>query len=223
MPRPSGIRHSPRRASSSGRAPLTRRPGDEHVARASAGAARPRPAGSSTCPAPFGPSSATTLASGHRRGRRRAGRRCRRSRRGCRAARAAARPARRRPARARGRRLRAEVGGEHRFVRAGSPPACPMAMIWPKSSTWTSSQTSITSCTSCSTSTTADALAGELAQQLAELLGLGLVLARRRLVEQQHLRLASRAHRPSSTSRHWPVGSDVDALVGDVARARRAR
>ena len=33
MPRPSGIRHSPRRASSSGRTPLTRRPAIEHVAR----------------------------------------------------------------------------------------------------------------------------------------------------------------------------------------------
>ena len=119
MPRPSGMRHSPRRARSSGRAPLTRRPatrtspagrgwqpGDDPQRRRLAGAVRSE--------------QRDDAALGARRGRRRAARRCRRSRRGCRAARAAARRPRPSGGRRRahvGRLLAgAEVGGEHRLV-----------------------------------------------------------------------------------------------------------
>ena len=217
MPRPSGMRHRPRRARSSGRAPLTRRPA------------------TSTSPAVAPSRPATTLqrrrlaravraeqrddaGRGGRRGRRRAAPRCRRSRPGCRAARAAARPsvsstgtARHDAAVLAG----AEVGGEHGLVVLDRRAVSPSAMIRPKSSTWTWSHTSITSGTSCSTSTTAHALVGELDEQLAEALGLVVVLARCRLVEQQHLRLAGER----------PAELDQPALPGGERRrpGRRRR
>ena len=186
--------------------------GDEHVARRSAGAGRPPPAASWSC-------------------RRRSGRAARRrsppGRRGrCRAARRSAR----RPA---------WMSRSSRRFTCWSPPACrgrrraplrsvwisagvPTAMIWPKSSTWTVWQTFMTSCTSCSTSTTAMPSAASSCSSVGELVGLGLVLTRRRLVEQQHLRL--RGERAAELDQPALAGGQrVDALVGDRRAGRRGR
>ena len=65
MPRPSGMRHSPQRARSSGRAPFTRRPAIMTSPLVAPSGARRRPCSVVDLPAPFGPSSATTLTSGH--------------------------------------------------------------------------------------------------------------------------------------------------------------
>ena len=107
----------------------------------------------------------------------------------------------------------AEVGLLHRAGRCGSRPACPEAMTAPKSRTWISSQTDITRSMSCSTMRIAAALGGQLAQQLAERLGLGLVQARGRLVEQQQPRVAGQA--AGQLEQPGGAGRDrVGALVG---------
>ena len=100
-------------------------------------------------------------------------------------------------------------------------------MTEPKSRTWISSQTDITRSMSCSTMRIAAALGGELGEQLAERVGLGLVEARGRLVEQQQLGVAGQA--AGQLEQPGGAGRDrVGALVGvrrdaDPLEQRRRR
>ena len=86
-------------------------------------------------------------------------------------------------------------------------------MTAPKSRTWISSQTDITRSMSCSTIRIPRPSAASSREQLAERVGLGLVLARGRLVEQQQLRVAGQA--AGQLEQPGGAGRDrVGALVG---------
>ena len=110
----------------------------------------------------------------------------------------------------------AEVGGLDGAGRRGSRPGVPGAITLPNSSTWIRSHTPMTRSMSCSTISTARPSAGESLQQHAERLGLGLVQARGRLVEQQQLRLdrqrARHLEQPGDAGGHR-VGALLDVAL----------
>ena len=113
----------------------------------------------------------------------------------------------------------AEVGVVHRAGRPGSRPACPPAAPGRSRGRGRGRRTRMTRCTSCSTSTTAIPSAGQLAQQTSERLGLGLVQARGRLVEQQHPRVGGQ--RPGQLDEPGLAGGQ---LVGpDVGHGGQRR
>ncbi len=93
-------------------------------------------------------------------------------------------------------------------------------MMRPKSSTWMYEHTFITSDTSCSTSRIAVPSRAEVHQQLAELVGLLLVLAGRRLVEQQDLRPGHQRPTHLDPARH-AGGNLGDVAIGEVGEAEQ--
>ena len=235
MPRPSGTRQTPSRASSSGRAPPARRARGPRPCRA-VGAIWPLATFSVVdLPAPFGPSSANTWPGGHdevdavqhvdravagahvAQLERAGGAPSARRRRPSAVASLAQRPRRACGAASADRLLARRRRGTRRAPPRSPAPrsGVPSAMIRPKSSTWMCSQAPITKLMSCSTSSTPSPSAASSRSKRAERGGLGLVETRRRLVEQQHPRLAR--ERAGHLDEPRGAGRErVDALARDA-------
>ena len=249
MPRPSGTRHKPPRASASGPRFTTSPPN------------RTSPEVGAICaaatfnvvdfPAPFGPEQRVHAARVATRGRCRTGRRSPRSRRRRHGARGAARPRPAPPRRCRDRaprrpRRRRPRPGSRRSASAsastGAPSptsapapapryaartagsACtsagvPTAMMRPKSSTWMREQVPITNPMSCSTRSTARPSSARERSSAPSSVRLTLVEARRRLVEQQQARL----RRERARDLDEPRGPGGQACRRARRRRRRGR
>ena len=218
MPRPSGTRQTPARASASGATPLTSRPQTSTLPELRHDLARLRPRASSTCRRRSG-RAARRPRPAAARGRRRAARRCGRSRRDT-------------PTRARARGRSSAITRPPSVARpVPRYAACTAGSAWisaacpgddrPKSSTWMCAHVLHHERHVVLDEQDAEPVGGEVEQQLAERVGLVLVEARRRLVEQQHLGSVASA-RASSTRRAVPVGSASTCVSATSAMPTRS-